>query len=238
MYSGSYNGWRHTSLAEITPANVAQLNMRWVKQFDINDPNIEATPLVIDGTIFTVMDPGHVFALDAKTGATIWEYRRPIPSGLPIEFRSEPRTRGARRYALFRQSGRLFGRHQRERRKGHLANIGRKPLRRLFDYRGPTCRQSFASWSGSREASSEFAGFSLPMTYRPANSSGNLIRSRVLAKSDTKRGRTTHGDRVAVERGSPGAMIHRPICSTGASAIQVRAFQGTCALAITCSPTA
>ena len=86
MYSGSYNGWRHTSAAEITPANVAQLNMRWVKQFDINDPNIEATPLVIDGTIFTVLDPGHVLALDAKTGATIWEYRRPIPSGLPIEF--------------------------------------------------------------------------------------------------------------------------------------------------------
>ena len=86
MYSGSYNGWRHTSAAEITPANVAQLNMRWVKQFDINDPNIEATPLVIDGTIFTVLDPGHVLALDAKAGATIWEYRRPIPSGLPIEF--------------------------------------------------------------------------------------------------------------------------------------------------------
>jgi alcohol dehydrogenase (cytochrome c) len=41
---------------------------------------------VIDGTIFTTTDPGHVFALDAKTGATIWEYRRPIPSGLLVEF--------------------------------------------------------------------------------------------------------------------------------------------------------
>jgi alcohol dehydrogenase (cytochrome c) len=86
MYSGSYNGWRHTSLAEMTPANVAQLKMRWVNQFDISDPNIEATPLVIDGTIFMVADPAHVLALDAKTGAVIWEYRRPIPAGLPIEF--------------------------------------------------------------------------------------------------------------------------------------------------------
>ena len=68
-YSGSYNGWRHTALAEITPANVAHLSMRWVKQFDIDSQNIEATPLVIDGTIFTVADPGHVLALDAKTGA-------------------------------------------------------------------------------------------------------------------------------------------------------------------------
>ena len=86
MYSGSYNGWRHTPAAEMTPANVAQLSLRWVKQFDINDPNIEATPLVIDGTIFTTTDPGHVFALDAKTGATIWEYRRSIPSGLQVAF--------------------------------------------------------------------------------------------------------------------------------------------------------
>jgi alcohol dehydrogenase (cytochrome c) len=87
MYSGAYNGWRHALLAEITPANVAQLSMRWVKQFDIKDSNIEATPLVIDGTIFTVTDPGHVFALDAKTGATIWEYKTPVPDGLHIEFR-------------------------------------------------------------------------------------------------------------------------------------------------------
>jgi alcohol dehydrogenase (cytochrome c) len=85
-YSGSYNGWRHTPVAEIGPANVAQMNLRWVKQFDINASNIEATPLVVDGTIFTTTDPGHVFALDAKTGATIWEYRRPIPPALPIEF--------------------------------------------------------------------------------------------------------------------------------------------------------
>jgi alcohol dehydrogenase (cytochrome c) len=83
-YSGSYNGWRHTALAEITPANVVQLRIRWIKQFDINDPNIEATPLVIDGVIFMVADPGHVLALDAKTGDVIWEYRRPIPADLPL----------------------------------------------------------------------------------------------------------------------------------------------------------
>jgi alcohol dehydrogenase (cytochrome c) len=86
-YSGAYNGWRRAPLADISPANVAQLNLRWVKQFDIEDSNIEATPLVIDGTIFMVTDPGHVFALDAKTGAPIWEYKRPVPSGLHIEFR-------------------------------------------------------------------------------------------------------------------------------------------------------
>jgi alcohol dehydrogenase (cytochrome c) len=85
-YSGSYNGWRHTSLTEITSANVAQLRIRWIKQFDIKDSNIEATPLVVDGVIFMVADAGHVLALDAKTGDVIWEYRRPIPTDLQLEY--------------------------------------------------------------------------------------------------------------------------------------------------------
>jgi alcohol dehydrogenase (cytochrome c) len=101
MYSGSYNGWRHTALTEMNPANVAQLSLRWVKQFDISDPNIEATPLVIDGTIFTTADPGHVFALDAKTGATIWEYTRPIPAGLPLEYGRVNRGLAAQGSTLF-----------------------------------------------------------------------------------------------------------------------------------------
>jgi hypothetical protein len=63
-YSSSYNGWRHTSLPEITPGNVSQLRVRWVKQFDIKDPVIEATPLVVDGTMFMTLDGGHVLALE------------------------------------------------------------------------------------------------------------------------------------------------------------------------------
>jgi alcohol dehydrogenase (cytochrome c) len=85
-YSGSYDGWRHTSLAEITPANVARLRVRWIKQFDISQQRIEATPLVVDGVIFMVADAGHVLALNAKTGDVIWQYKRPIPSDLPLGF--------------------------------------------------------------------------------------------------------------------------------------------------------
>jgi len=83
-YSGSYNGWRHSSLAEITPANVAQVRLRWIKQFDGNDPVIEATPLVIGGAIFLVAPASSVVALDAKTGDVIWDYKRPIPASLPV----------------------------------------------------------------------------------------------------------------------------------------------------------
>src|SRR5262249_12525048 len=84
MYSGSYNGWRHTSLDEITPANVAQLRLRWIKQFDGNDRAIEATPLAIGGAIFLVAPVSSVLALDAKTGDVIWEYRRPMSADLPV----------------------------------------------------------------------------------------------------------------------------------------------------------
>jgi alcohol dehydrogenase (cytochrome c) len=84
MYSGSYDGWRHTSLAEITPANVARLRIQWVRQFDSNEPFIEATPLVIGGAIFTVAPVSNVVALNAKTGDVIWEYRRPLPANLPV----------------------------------------------------------------------------------------------------------------------------------------------------------
>jgi alcohol dehydrogenase (cytochrome c) len=83
-YSGSYNGWRHKSLAEITPANVAQLRIRWIKQFDSHDSKIEATPLVIDGLLLMVVSVSNVSALDAKTGDLIWEYQRQIPAGLPL----------------------------------------------------------------------------------------------------------------------------------------------------------
>jgi alcohol dehydrogenase (cytochrome c) len=83
MYSGAYNGSRHTPLAEITPANVAQLRLRWIKQFDGNDRATEATPLVISGVIFLVAQISNVFALDAKTGDVIWEYKRPMPADLP-----------------------------------------------------------------------------------------------------------------------------------------------------------
>jgi len=84
MYSGSYNGWRHSSLAEINSTNVAQLRLRWIRQFDSNVPLVEATPLVVDDVIFTTLPDSKVVALDAKTGNVIWEYARSIPADLPL----------------------------------------------------------------------------------------------------------------------------------------------------------
>ena len=80
-YSGSLDGHHYTPLNEITPANVSQLRMRWVRQFDTTLPSIEATPLVVGGIIFTTEPPTDIIAvdaIDARTGDLIWRYTRKI----------------------------------------------------------------------------------------------------------------------------------------------------------------
>ena len=83
-YSGSFDGRRYTPLNEITPANVSQLRIRWIQQFDTSDRTIEATPLVVDGVIFTTEPPSNVIALDARSGHVIWRYVRSISADLKL----------------------------------------------------------------------------------------------------------------------------------------------------------
>jgi glucose dehydrogenase len=72
-YSGDYNGRRHSLLKQITPSNARELTLKWVYQSRSLDKN-ETTPLVVDGTMFTVQSPNDVVALNAATGKVIWQY--------------------------------------------------------------------------------------------------------------------------------------------------------------------
>jgi alcohol dehydrogenase (cytochrome c) len=83
-YSGSLSGWRYTPLTEITPANVSNLRVRWIRQFRSDDIKYESTPLVVGDTIFLTVPPASVIALDAKTGNEIWTYERRLPVNLPV----------------------------------------------------------------------------------------------------------------------------------------------------------
>jgi alcohol dehydrogenase (cytochrome c) len=83
-YSRSLDGRRYAPLTELTPANVSQLQLRWVHQFDSSELNNEATPLVVKGVIFTTEPPSTVVALDARSGNVIWRYRRSLPPDLPV----------------------------------------------------------------------------------------------------------------------------------------------------------
>jgi alcohol dehydrogenase (cytochrome c) len=79
-YSGNLLGQRHSPLAQITPANVKNLELQWVFQARSLE-KFEATPLVVDGVLYTVQPPNDVVALDAATGRVFWVYTH-IPSPL------------------------------------------------------------------------------------------------------------------------------------------------------------
>ena len=83
-YSGSLDGQRYTSLAQITPENVSRLRIRWVRQFESAEPRSESTPVVAGGVIFTTEPtPSNVVALDARSGEVRWRYQRSLPDNLP-----------------------------------------------------------------------------------------------------------------------------------------------------------
>ncbi len=90
-YWGAYNGSHFTSLDQITPANVAHLAPAWSVQMP-GSVVLEATPLVIDGIMYTSGVPGQVFALDAKTGQQIWKWERRLKTENP--YMTNPYNRG------------------------------------------------------------------------------------------------------------------------------------------------
>lgn len=73
MYSGSYMSQRHSPLTQITPQNAQNLVLKWVFQSRSLEKS-EVTPLVVDGTMYTVQSPNDVIALNAATGKTLWTY--------------------------------------------------------------------------------------------------------------------------------------------------------------------
>lgn len=77
MYSGAYDSQRYSELDQINRNNVNQLQLEWVYQVRSRAgaaEKFEATPLVVDGVIYTVMPPNDVVALDAVSGRAFWTY--------------------------------------------------------------------------------------------------------------------------------------------------------------------
>jgi len=90
-YHGDYSGQRFTRLNQITPSNVGNLKTQWV--FHVRDvSDMEVTPVVSGGVMF-VTAANDAYALDARTGRTIWHYSRPITEGL-IDDASSHHNRG------------------------------------------------------------------------------------------------------------------------------------------------
>lgn len=81
MYGRDYGNQRFSPLDQIRRDNVQNLVPVWSFQTGVPD-GLEATPLVVDGVIFLSTSWNHVFAIDARTGAELWHYRRRLPAKL------------------------------------------------------------------------------------------------------------------------------------------------------------
>src|SRR6266436_4050265 len=72
-YSGSVLGQRYSPLAQVTPANVNNLELQWAFQARSLE-KFESTPLVVDGMMYVTQAPNDVVALDAASGQIKWLY--------------------------------------------------------------------------------------------------------------------------------------------------------------------
>jgi PQQ-dependent dehydrogenase (methanol/ethanol family) len=77
-YGRNYAETRYSPLNNITAANVKQLGLVW--SFDTNtNRGLEATPLVVDGVMYTTGSWSVVYALDARSGKQLWRYDPQVP---------------------------------------------------------------------------------------------------------------------------------------------------------------
>ncbi|CUR47788.1 PQQ-dependent dehydrogenase, methanol/ethanol family [Alloalcanivorax xenomutans] len=73
-----YAGTRFSPLTQITSKNVDKLGLAW--SYDLKSTRgIEATPIVVDGTMYVTASWSVVHALDAKTGKQLWSYDPKVP---------------------------------------------------------------------------------------------------------------------------------------------------------------
>jgi quinoprotein glucose dehydrogenase len=83
-YGNSANATRYSPLAEITPANVAKLEVAWVHHTGSygrdkhSAHQLELTPLMVDGLLYGCDAHTAVFALDPVTGKQVWRHDTPI----------------------------------------------------------------------------------------------------------------------------------------------------------------
>ncbi len=87
-YSGTAFNQRYSTLTQITPANVKNLELQWIWQARSLE-KFEATALAVDGVLYTLQGPPvqgtyQVVALDAVTGRVFWTYEyKPAPEAGP-----------------------------------------------------------------------------------------------------------------------------------------------------------
>jgi alcohol dehydrogenase (cytochrome c)/quinohemoprotein ethanol dehydrogenase len=98
----TYDEQRFSPLNQINAANVNTLGLAWAYDLDTNRGQ-EATPLVIDGVMYSTSAWSKVQALDAASGKLLWQYDPKVPGEVGVKACCDVVNRGVAAY-----KGRLY----------------------------------------------------------------------------------------------------------------------------------
>ncbi len=101
-YGRTYSEQRFSPLAQIDKANVKNLGLAWFLDLDTHRGQ-EATPLVIDGVMYSTSAWSKVQAIDAASGKLLWQYDPKVPGETGVKACCDTVNRGVAAYR-----GRLF----------------------------------------------------------------------------------------------------------------------------------
>jgi alcohol dehydrogenase (cytochrome c) len=93
--NGNYNQTRFYPARQINASNVQKLRPAWIFQTDVVE-TMETTPIVVNGVMYVTTAFDHVFALDARTGEQLWNYKHNL--GPVATFCCGPNNRGVAVY--------------------------------------------------------------------------------------------------------------------------------------------
>lgn len=82
-YGGNYENWRYSPLTQINRETVSKLTPAWIFQTGIPG-QMTNSPIIADGVLYVTSVYNHAWALDARTGDTLWHYQHPLPGDLRL----------------------------------------------------------------------------------------------------------------------------------------------------------
>ncbi|HKY25188.1 MAG TPA: PQQ-binding-like beta-propeller repeat protein [Gaiella sp.] len=79
LFGRTPDNLRHSPLRELAPRNVGELRRAYTIDFQTLDPDVrrgqQSYPLAIGGRLFVTTNDGNVFAIQARTGRVLWQYK-------------------------------------------------------------------------------------------------------------------------------------------------------------------
>ena len=196
-YSGGYASQRHSLLKQIDPANVRNLELKWILPNQVFGA-WQSSPLVVNGIMYVTQRPNDVLAVDAKTGRVFWQYRYGVSPDARVCCGSNNRgvailgntlymgTLDAHLVALDATTGRAV-----------VERAGRRSEAWLLDHDGAARRQRQGARRRWRRRVPASAASSRHSTHGRGRRSGASIPFQDRASPATKRGRATRGKPAA-----------------------------------------